>query len=78
MSVTMSVPLSALVDLERYPLDDDAGFAPIAARCKAQLKESSFASLPAFCVPASPNDDARSLGCDTARLPARTIVQRLR
>ena len=43
-----SPSLSALVDLERYPLGDDAGFAPIAERCKAQLKESSFASLPGF------------------------------
>jgi hypothetical protein len=50
MSVTMS-PLSALVDLERYPLDNDAGFAPIAAQCKSQLKESSFASLPGFLRP---------------------------
>src|SRR3984885_8392778 len=43
-----SLSLSALVDLERYPLGDDAGFAPVAERCKAQLKESSFASLPGF------------------------------
>jgi hypothetical protein len=40
-----------LVDLERYPLDDDAAFAPVAERCKAQLKESSFASLPGFLRP---------------------------
>jgi hypothetical protein len=46
-----SPSLSALVDLERYPLGDDAGFAPIAERCKAQLKESSFASLPGFLHP---------------------------
>jgi len=51
MSVTMSTPLSALVDLERYPLHEDSGFAPIAKRCKAQLKESSFASLPGFLRP---------------------------
>jgi len=46
----MSEPLSlgALVDLERYPLGDDAGFSPVAERCKAQLQESSFASLPGF------------------------------
>jgi hypothetical protein len=50
MSVTM-YPLSALVDLERYPLDNDSGFGPIAERCKAQLKESSFASLPGFLRP---------------------------
>jgi hypothetical protein len=43
--------LAALVDLERYPLGDDAGFAPVAERCKAQLKESSFASLPGFLRP---------------------------
>jgi hypothetical protein len=46
-----SVSLSTLVDLERYPLREDAGFAPIAERCKAQLKESSFASLPGFLRP---------------------------
>ena len=49
MSDLMS--LSALVDLERYPLGDDAAFAPIAGRCRAQLKESSFASLPGFLRP---------------------------
>src|SRR5580698_8189508 len=43
-----SLSLSMLVDLERYPLGDDAAFAPVAERCKAQLKESSFASLPGF------------------------------
>src|ERR1700721_4869464 len=43
-----SPSLSALVDLVRYPLREDAGFAPIAERCKAQVKESSFASLPGF------------------------------
>ena len=43
-----SLSLSELVDLERYPLGDDAGFAPVVERCKAQLKESSFASLPGF------------------------------
>src|SRR6202046_5887816 len=43
-----SLSLSMLVDLERYPLGDEAGFAPVAERCKAQLKESSFASLPGF------------------------------
>jgi hypothetical protein len=46
-----SPSLSMLVDLERYPLDDDAAFAPVAERCKAQLKESSFASLPGFLRP---------------------------
>lgn len=45
------LPLSALVDLERYPLCDEAAFAPIAERCRAQLKESSFASLPGFLLP---------------------------
>ncbi len=43
-----SMSLSALVDLARYPLRDDAAFAPIADRCRAQLAESSFASLPGF------------------------------
>ena len=43
--------LSAIVDLERYPLENDSAFAPIAQRCKAQLKESSFASLPGFLRP---------------------------
>ena len=71
--------LSALVDLERYPLGDDAGFAPIAERCRAQLKESSFASLPGFLHPGvDRSNDERSVGCDTARLPARTILQRVR
>lgn len=43
--------LSAWVDLDRYPLQDDLGFAPIAERCRTQLKESSFASLPGFLRP---------------------------
>jgi hypothetical protein len=43
-----SLSLSALVDLERYPLGDDAAFAPVVERCRAQLRESSFASLPGF------------------------------
>ena len=56
-----------------------AGFAPIAERCRTQLKESSFASLPGFLRPGRRrSDDGRSAGCDTARLPARTIVQRVR
>jgi hypothetical protein len=46
-----SLSLSTFVDLERYPLGDDAAFAPVAERCKAQLKESSFASLPGFLRP---------------------------
>jgi hypothetical protein len=37
--------------LQRYPLGDDAGFAAVAERCKAQLKDSSFASLPGFLRP---------------------------
>src|ERR1700691_1454852 len=49
MSDLMS--LSALVDLERYPLQDDTAFAPVADRCRAQLQESSFASLPGFLRP---------------------------
>ena len=46
-----SLSLSTSVDLERYPLGDDAAFASVAERCKAQLKESSFASLPGFLRP---------------------------
>ncbi|MGC2030769.1 MAG: hypothetical protein WA642_12170 [Steroidobacteraceae bacterium] len=51
MSASRSSPLSALVDLERYPLHDDSAFAPIMARCRAELSESSFASLPGFLRP---------------------------
>ena len=51
MSGSRSSPLSAWVDLERYPLHDVAAFAPIAARCRTQLNESSFASLPGFLRP---------------------------
>jgi hypothetical protein len=43
--------LSALVDVERYPLCNDAAFAPVADRCRAQLRESSFACLPGFLRP---------------------------
>lgn len=46
-----SKSLSALVDLERYPLCNDAGFAPIAHRCTIELNESSFACLPGFLRP---------------------------
>jgi hypothetical protein len=46
-----SKSLGALVDVERYPLLDDAAFRPIAERCRAQLKETSFASLPGFLRP---------------------------
>jgi hypothetical protein len=46
-----SLPLSELVDLQRYPLGEEAGFAPVAERCKAQLEDSSFASLPGFLRP---------------------------
>jgi hypothetical protein len=46
MSESMS--LCALIDLERYPLCDEVAFAPVVDRCRAQLKESSFASLPGF------------------------------
>ena len=74
-----SLSLSALVDLERYPLGDDAGFAPIAERCRAQLKESSFASLPGFLrTGVAEAMTTRSVGCDTARLPAGTILQCVR
>ena len=51
LPISTSSPLSALVDLERYPLQDDRAFAPIAARCRTQLNESSFASLPGFLRP---------------------------
>src|SRR3984957_14204794 len=43
-----SMSLADLVDLERYPLSDDAAFAPIADSCRRQLQESSFACLPGF------------------------------
>ncbi len=43
--------LSQLVDLERYPLTDDTGFARVAAPFRRQLKESSFAALPGFLRP---------------------------
>jgi hypothetical protein len=43
-----STSLVELVDLERYPLSDDAAFAPIADACRRQLQESSFACLPGF------------------------------
>jgi hypothetical protein len=46
-----SMSLSAFVDTERYPLADDGAFAPIADRCREQLKASSFASLPGFLRP---------------------------
>src|SRR3984957_16534469 len=49
MSDLMS--LSALVDLDRYPRGEDTAFAPVAARCRDQLGESSFASLPGFLRP---------------------------
>jgi len=43
-----SMTLADLVDLERYPLSDDAAFAPIVESCRRQLQESSFARLPGF------------------------------
>ena len=43
-----SMNLADLVDLERYPLSDDAAFAPIVESCRRQLQESSFARLPGF------------------------------
>jgi hypothetical protein len=46
--VPESRPLAALVDLERYPLCNDAAFEPITERCRVQLQESSFACLPGF------------------------------
>jgi hypothetical protein len=44
----MNDSLAALANLDRYPLLDDMGFAEVAAHCRQQLKESSFASLPGF------------------------------
>jgi hypothetical protein len=46
--------LADFVDLQRYPLHDDAGFAPVAERCQQQLMESSFANLPGFLKPEVP------------------------
>jgi hypothetical protein len=43
-----SITLADLVDLERYPLADDSAFAAIAASCRSQLQQSSFACLPGF------------------------------
>ena len=43
-----AMTLADLVDLERYPLCDEAAFAAIADSCRRQLRESSFASLPGF------------------------------
>ena len=43
-----SMPLADLVDLERYPLNDDAAFAAVADSCQRQLQEASFACLPGF------------------------------
>jgi len=40
--------LAEVVDLDRYPLSDDAEFAVVADGCRKQLKESSFACLPGF------------------------------
>jgi hypothetical protein len=48
MEKRMSSALSDLVDPDRYPLFDDTAFAVTADRCRRQLKESSFASLPGF------------------------------
>ena len=46
----MHAPMSLadLVDLRRYPLADDSAFTAIAASCRSQLRESSFACLPGF------------------------------
>jgi hypothetical protein len=40
--------LSDLIDLQRYPLEDDSAFQPILDTCRDQLKHASFASLPGF------------------------------
>jgi hypothetical protein len=47
-------PLADFVDLQRYPLHDDAAFAPVLASCRSQLLESSFANLPGFLKPGVP------------------------
>lgn len=44
-------PLADFVDIERYPLHDDAAFAPVVKDCRRQLQESSFANLPGFLKP---------------------------
>lgn len=51
--MTASQPLSELVDLERYPLEDDAGSAELITTCRAQLAQSSFACLPGFLTAAA-------------------------
>jgi hypothetical protein len=43
--------LAEFVDLQRYPLQDDAAFAPVLENCRRQLLEGSFASLPGFLRP---------------------------
>ncbi len=46
--------LAEFVDLERYPLLDDAAFATVAQNCRRQLLDSSFANLPGFLRPGVP------------------------
>jgi hypothetical protein len=43
--------LTRLINLARYPLDDDAAIKGIVADSRAQLRESSFACLPGFLAP---------------------------
>src|SRR5579862_4609908 len=50
-SMQNQAALPGLVDLERYPLQDDAAFSGIAQRAQQQLADSSFACLPAFLRP---------------------------
>jgi hypothetical protein len=45
------ISLADLVNLEGYPLLDEAAFAPVLADCRRQLEESSFANLPGFLRP---------------------------
>lgn len=40
--------LSELVDLQRYPLQDEEAIRGIIERCRSQLKQTSFACLPGF------------------------------
>jgi len=46
--MTAVAPLADLVDLERYPLEDDEAIAPIIRASRAQLAQASFACLPGF------------------------------
>lgn len=51
--MTAAPPLSELVDLERYPLEDDAASEAMIEACRVQLAQSSFACLPGFLTAAA-------------------------